>query len=41
MVTFHHAENLYDIDLRDNLFEEMTGKQLSQMFTKVINFTKT
>ena len=40
MVTINHAENLYDIDLSDNRFGQMTGKQLSQMFIKPLNIKK-
>ena len=40
MVSFNQAENLYDIDLSDNRFGQMTGKQLSQMFTKPLNIKK-
>ena len=40
MVTFAHADNLYDIDLSDNRLELMTGKQFSQMFTKSLSISK-
>ena len=40
MVTLNHAENLYDVDLSDNRFEQMTAKQLSQMFAKPLNIYK-
>ena len=40
MVTLNHAENLCDVDLSDNRLEDMTGKQLSQMFTKSLNILK-
>ena len=40
MVALNQAENLYDIDLSDNRFEEMTEKQLSLMFTKPLTIRK-
>ena len=40
MVTLNHADSLYDIDLSDNRFEQVIGKQLSQMFIKPLNIKK-
>ena len=40
MVTLNHSENLNDVDLSENCLEDMTGKQLSHMFSKSLNILK-
>ena len=40
MITLNHADNLQEIDLSGNSFEQMTGKQLLKMFSKPLNIHK-